>query len=309
MQPNFKYVWFDWAMKHILRDKANFEILEGFISVMIGQQMKVLEILESESNQDNAATKFNRVDIKARNDKGETVIIEVQNIREMDFLGRILFGVAKAVTEQVSMAHSYGDIKKVYSISVVYFDFGQGEDNVYHGQTRLRCIHTDDELIMSQRERGTLMPAPAEEVFLEYFIIRVKKFDVAKSGRSYMEQWMEYLTTGNILRDSDAPGLKKARERLEFDKMAPAQQKRYWDHLDDIRIQQDAIDDSREEGREEGYMIGREACIAEGLAKGLEQGREESKLEIARKMQSSGIDKATISNVTGIPEDAFRVIF
>lgn len=61
-----KYIWFDWAVKHILRDKANFGILEGFISVIIGQPMKIIEIIESEGNQDAPYQKFNRVDIKAK---------------------------------------------------------------------------------------------------------------------------------------------------------------------------------------------------------------------------------------------------
>lgn len=59
------YIRFDWAIKHILRDKANFDILEGFISVLLGEEIKIEELLESESNQDSDTDKFNRVDIKA----------------------------------------------------------------------------------------------------------------------------------------------------------------------------------------------------------------------------------------------------
>ena len=44
------YIRFDWAMKHMLRDKANFDILEGFVSVLLGEEIKIEEILESESN-------------------------------------------------------------------------------------------------------------------------------------------------------------------------------------------------------------------------------------------------------------------
>ncbi len=34
------YIRFDWAMKHMLRDKANFDILEGFVSVLLGEERK-----------------------------------------------------------------------------------------------------------------------------------------------------------------------------------------------------------------------------------------------------------------------------
>lgn len=62
-----KYVRFDWAIKRLLRQKANFDVLEGFLTVFLGEKVTILEILESESNQLSAEDKFNRVDIKARN--------------------------------------------------------------------------------------------------------------------------------------------------------------------------------------------------------------------------------------------------
>jgi len=55
-----KLVSFDWAMKKILRQKANFNILEGFLSELFKFDVEIVEILESEDN------KFNRVDLLAR---------------------------------------------------------------------------------------------------------------------------------------------------------------------------------------------------------------------------------------------------
>ena len=46
-----KYVRFDWAIKRLLRQKANFDVLEGFLTVFLGEKVTILEILESESNQ------------------------------------------------------------------------------------------------------------------------------------------------------------------------------------------------------------------------------------------------------------------
>ena len=91
-----KYIRFDWAIKRLLRQKANFVVLEGFLTVFLGEPITILELLESEGNQLSADDKFNRVDIKALNSKGEIILIEVQNTREFYFLERILYGVAKA---------------------------------------------------------------------------------------------------------------------------------------------------------------------------------------------------------------------
>ncbi|HHB94810.1 MAG TPA: hypothetical protein ENK88_06665 [Campylobacterales bacterium] len=47
--------------------KANFEILEGFLTELLKFDIKIEEILEIETNQDTQENKFNRVDILAKN--------------------------------------------------------------------------------------------------------------------------------------------------------------------------------------------------------------------------------------------------
>lgn len=80
VQPD-KYIRFDWAIKRLLRQKANFGVLEGFLTVLLGEEVKIIELLESESNQQTSDDKFNRVDIKARNSKDEIIIVDIQNTR------------------------------------------------------------------------------------------------------------------------------------------------------------------------------------------------------------------------------------
>ncbi|MBD9091622.1 MAG: hypothetical protein EGQ20_03710, partial [Bacteroides oleiciplenus] len=108
-----RYIRFDWAVKRLLRNKANFGVLEGFLTVLLGEPIRIVEILESEGNQQRENDKFNRVDIKARNSKDEIIIVEVQNTREIYYLERILFGVAKAITEHIELGELYSQVKKV----------------------------------------------------------------------------------------------------------------------------------------------------------------------------------------------------
>ncbi|WP_448529757.1 hypothetical protein, partial [Raineya sp.] len=58
-----KLIRFDWAIKRLLRNKANFVVLEGFLSELLFEDIKIKEILESEGNQDSWEDKYNRVDI------------------------------------------------------------------------------------------------------------------------------------------------------------------------------------------------------------------------------------------------------
>ena len=82
MEAENKYIRFDWAVKRMLRDKANFAVLEGLVTVLLGEKIVIVELLESEGNQESSDAKFNRVDIKAKNSKGEIIIVEVQLTRQ-----------------------------------------------------------------------------------------------------------------------------------------------------------------------------------------------------------------------------------
>ena len=74
----------------MLRDKANFAVLEGLVTVLLGEKIVIVELLESEGNQDSSDAKFNRVDIKAKNSKEEIIIVEVQLTRQLYYLQRML---------------------------------------------------------------------------------------------------------------------------------------------------------------------------------------------------------------------------
>ena len=129
------YIRFDWAMKRMLRDKANHEVIEGLLTSLLGEKVTIKEFLESEGNQKYEDDKFNRVDILAENDRDELLIIEIQNTRELAYFQRMLYGVSKAITDYMELGDKYDKVRKVYSINIVYFDLGQGEDYVYHGKT------------------------------------------------------------------------------------------------------------------------------------------------------------------------------
>ena len=82
-------VRFDWAMKRLLRQKSNYAVLEGFLSVLLHEEVKIISLKESESNQESPEAKFNRVDIFVENSFGELMIIEIQNSEEVDYFLRI----------------------------------------------------------------------------------------------------------------------------------------------------------------------------------------------------------------------------
>ena len=230
-----RYIRFDWAIKRLLRQKANFGVLEGFLTVFLGEPITIVELLESESNQLSEGDKFNRVDIKARNSKGEIIIIEVQNTRELYYLERVLYGVAKAITEHINLGDSYGEVKKVYSISILYFDLGVGSDYLYHGQNQFIGVHTGDHLQIRTKERNAIVTRLPSEIFPEYILIRVNEFD--KVAVTPLDEWMRYLKDGVIAPDTTAPGLGEAREKLRYYSMTDKERHAYDEHLNAVMIQ------------------------------------------------------------------------
>ena len=285
-----KYVRFDWAIKRLLRQKANFDVLEGFLTVFLGEKVTILEILESESNQLSAEDKFNRVDIKARNSKDEIIIIEIQNTRELYYLERILYGVAKAITEHISLGETYYKVKKIYSISVLYFDIGKGNDYLYYGQNHFVGVHTGDHLQVNVKERDAIVSRMPAEIFPEYVLIRVNEFD--KVAVTPLEEWMKYLKDGTIRPDTTAPGLSEAREKLKYFSMPPKERMAYDEHLSAVMIQNDVLDSAKLEGKIEGR--------AEGRAERRAEGRDEERFSIARNMKQLGIPVDVIVKSTGL---------
>lgn len=311
MSEDNKYIRFDWAIKHMLRDKENFDVLEGLITVLTGQEVKITEILESESNADSDSTKFNRVDIKAKNSKGEIIIVEVQLTRQFHFLQRILFGASKAVAEHITLGEQYDKIKKIYSISILYCDFGKGDDYIYHGKTVFKGLHTGNDLLVTTKELDAVVRVLPEKVFPEYYLIIVNEFDEIPS--TPLEEWMDYLKTGRIKEDTQTPGLQEARRKLQYLKMNPAERKAYERHIDNILVESDvletAIMEGREIGREEGLAIGmeegleqgREEGLQQGLQQGreqgLQQGREQEREAMIKKLMSKGLSREEIESL------------
>ena len=108
-----KLVRFDWAMKRLLRNKANFDILEGFLSELLHEDFKIKQILESKGNNETEDDKINRVDILVENEQSELVIVEIQNTREADYFQRMLYGTAKVIVEHIAGGQPYSQVKKV----------------------------------------------------------------------------------------------------------------------------------------------------------------------------------------------------
>ena len=286
---NNQVIRFDWAMKRLLRNKANFSVLEGFLTTLLGEKIVIQKLLESESNQEDEFDKYNRVDILAEDSKGELFLIEIQNNSEYAYFQRMLFGTSKLVTEYIERGDNYAKVRKVYSINIVYFSLGHGKDYVYHGKTEFRGIHTNDLLELTPFQKQTFKADTVSQLYPEYYILKVNGFNqVAKSP---LEEWIYYLNTGDIPSNATAPGLDEARKKLKLAMMTHDELKAYYRHLDNIVILRNNIITEREEGR------------AEGRAEGREEGAMNKAIKVARFLKASGSPIELIMGATGLTRE------
>jgi len=296
-----RLISFDWAMKRLLRSKANFEILEGFLSELLKNSIRILEILESESNKLYREAKFNRVDLKVKNDKNEIIIIEVQYDREFDYLQRILFGTSTVITEHIRESKPYSEIVKVISVNILYFDLGEGKDYIYHGTTVFKGFHHNDELLLDERQRSLYKKEGVGNVFPEYYLLKVNNFnDIAKDT---LDEWVYFLKNGEIKDTFQAQGIKQAKTKLDILALSDEERQAYNRYVDDLHYEASMVESSYGWGVIKGTKIGTKL----GIKQGIKQGGKQRAVEIAASLLDV-LDAKTIALKTGLTIEEVKAI-
>ena len=275
-----KLISFDWAIKKLLRNKANFVVLEGFLSELLFDNIKIEQILESESNQETDDDKFNRVDILTQNSKNELIIIEIQSTYEIDYFHRMAYGVSKSITENHKLGSKYKEIKKVISVNIVYFDLGQGQDYIYKGKTNFIGLHQKDLLALSDKQKSTFMKENVSDIFPEFYLLKVNQFnDIAKDT---LDEWIYFLKNSEVKDEFKAKGLKEAGEVLDIMRLEKQDIYGYNRYMDSLSLKASEI-----------FTLQNEAEF-------------KLKDEIVKKSILKGLDNQTISDIIGLSIDRIK---
>ncbi len=253
-----KLIRFDWAMKKLLRHKANFGILEGFLSELLRFYVTIESILESEGNRaanrkQDEYDKYNRVDILVKSQNNELMLVEVQNDSEIDYFHRMLYGVSKLVTEYIKEGEPYGTIKKIYSINIVYFGLGQGKDYVYEYKGEFIGLHKNDILLPTIAQKQDFKIEKVADIFPKYFILKVNNFnDIAKDT---FDEWIYFLKNSEVKDTFVAKGLDKAKEKLRYENLSEEDKKMYDRFQENRRIENSVSYTAKQEGKIEMAKI------------------------------------------------------
>jgi len=290
MQEERTLVSFDWAIKYLLRNKADYVILEGFLTTLLGKGIKIKSLAESESNKTSEEDKYNRTDVLAEEEDGTLIIIELQFTPEIDYFHRMLFGSSKAIVEHIGEGKDYVEIRKVYSVNVVYFDLGSGRDYIYCGTTTFKGLHYNDELELSSAQKAEFARLEVKDIFPEFYILKVDRFrDIVQNK---IDEWVYFLKHSKVKPEFNAPGLSEAVEKLEYSRLSLEERGAYDKYVDICRSNRSTVYTAKLEGKAEGEAIGIEKGEAIGEARGVKK--------TAKNMKDKGFDVAVISEVTGL---------
>ena len=276
---------FDWAIKYLLKNKADYVVLEGFLTTLLGKEMKIKSLTDGESSQSGPGDKINRVDILAEENNGSLILIELQFTPELDYYHRMLFGSSKAIVNHMGKGMPYSTVKKVYSINIVYFDLGGGRDYIYHGTTTFKGLHYNDILELSPKQREEFAKLEVKDIYPEFYILKVNQFK--DSVQSKLDEWMYYFKNSKVEPGFEAPGLAEANELLEYARLSVEDQRAYDWYEDKRRSADSSVYTAKLEGKAEG--------LAEGKAEGI--------LLVARQMRAEGFASAVISKMTGLSDE------
>jgi predicted transposase YdaD len=184
----------------------------------------------------------------------------------------------------------YGKIKKIYSVSIVYFEIGHGNDYVYFGNTEFIGKHTKDRLELSSTQRKRYGKEKVGDIFPGYCLLRVENFN--KVAKTPLDEWLYYLKTTKIPDNFTAQGLDEIRKKQKIEDLPEEERKAYFRHLDQKSYEEGVIEHNRLEAKREGKV--------EGIAEGKVEGKTEEKISTVINCDNEGIPIETISTITGL---------
>jgi predicted transposase/invertase (TIGR01784 family) len=186
------------------------------------------------------------------------------------------------VCDYLEKGDRYDKIKKIYSISIVYFELGQGNDYVYFGSTEFRGKQTKDILELTPTQKTRYNKEKVGDIFPDYCVLRVENFD--KVAQTPLDEWIYYLKTTKIPDNFTAQGLDEIRAKQKIEDLPEEERKAYYRHLDQVSYEEGVIEHNRSEAKIEG--------------------RVEERLEIAKELKTLGvpIDQISIDTKLSIEE-------
>lgn len=276
---------FDFAIKYLLKNKGDYDIIEGFISALFASQgyppIKINALLDTESNKEELELKKSIADLVVEDAEGNKYIVEIERAYTPNFMHKACFNSSRLVVDGIYGNQDYTTIKKIFHISLLYFSTKEMQKPIYHGKTIVHEVDTKHPVDVTIANEG-LVIFNTPNVFPEYFFISVPMFDDVIN--SEIDEWLYVMKHSEIRKGFKSPYMTKVAERLSVIKMSSEERNEYIYYQKQSVHSQDILS----------------AAEAKGEAKGKAEGKAERDIEIARAMLLEGDSIEKIEKITGL---------
>ena len=211
---------FDYAIKYLLKNKGDYEIVEGFISALLAVQgykpIKINALLESESNKEASHLKKSIADLVVQDEDDNKYIVEIERAFTPHFLHKAHFNTSRLVVDSILGNQDYTTIKKVFHISLLYFYTDQMRKPIYHGETIIHEVDTAHPMQVLIANQGLIL-FKHKNIFPEYFFISIPLFN--EVIHQEIDEWLYIMKHSEVREDFRSPYMKKVTERLSVLRM------------------------------------------------------------------------------------------
>lgn len=266
----------DFGFKRIFGSAPNKELLISFLNSLFDGEQVITDVryLNSENIGDVFAERKAIFDVYCENEKGEKIIVEMQNAFQQFFKDRSLFYSTFPIREQAPKGNDWNfKLKRVYTVAFLNFDMKE------------EAFDTDD----INHDVG-LLDKKTHRVFndkLTFKYVEIAKFNKTEEELvTLYDKWLYVLKNLSCL--AQRPSTLKEKiftklfEEAEIAKFTPKELKEYEDSLKAYRDIKNSLDTALEKGRAEG------------------------KLEVAQKMMAAKLPIEMITQMTGLSEEEIR---
>ncbi len=286
------HIRFDWAIKKLLLNEANYIILEGFLSELLNQKLTIKTLLKSKNNQQEQEEKVNQINILAETEKEELIFIEVQNNSQLDYFHRMLYGASKLAVQYLDKGQKYGEIKKIYSVNIVYFNLGIGKDYIYRRRGDFVGVNIGDKLQPLKTQEVTFKIKTVADIFPEYYLLKANNFnDVIQNS---LDEWIYFLKNNHIKEEFSAKGMIQAKETLRVSNLSEEERAAYSLYRKNKSYEATMLNTQEFETQWQ---------LEQAEIRGMQQGKHEEKMFIARSCKQQGLNIETIIKITQLSRE------
>jgi predicted transposase/invertase (TIGR01784 family) len=262
----------DFAFKRIFGSSESTNILKSFLNALMYEGQPViedLEIIDPALAPKVSGLKDTYLDVKAKINDGQTVIIEMQVLNVASFAKRVIYNAAKTYATQLGRGEGYSKLKPVLALTITDFEmFPDDPDVISH-------------FVFKQTKRFFDYPDPE----IELFFVELPKFKkTLQELETVTDKWIYFM--------KNAPSLEMMPENMS----AVAEIKEAFAIANEANLSRDELADLE---KREMVLEDQRNLVLRGQREGLEEGMRKKALEIAQQLLDV-LDDQTIMQKTGL---------